>query len=870
MITFLSRITVALVVCLCLVTSVSGAGVGILPTRTGDTSAILAADSVPESVRRDSAAIAEMDSLLRIINLDEVVVTAPVKPILMRGDTTIINTDAFKTRDGAFLEDLIRLIPGMAYDKRTGSLTYNGKPLNDIMINGQPMFKDGKVIALENLRADLLSNIKIYDRATDEEMFLGLKGRGKNYVLDLQTRSRFDGLLVNSASVKYGTEGKKNLELSSYSFGSDKNFTLMLGSGNANMMTDYKDNRSDHATLNVSRKIGKVDLNLSGHYGYSKSGNESSSTSDSYLPSGNTYNASQSRSLNRSRNVSSDVRLLWHPDDKTMFSMSGALGMGRSRGSSTSRSETFDSDPCLNVRNPFAGHAYEMIDPATRVNGNSNDGLSNSHNLRYDLDVAMTRKFNKRGTALSLSMKVNDNDSHDNSFNRSTTEYFRLIGSDGRDSILYRDQYNASPSVNRDYGTRLSFLQPVGKSFKFELSYEYTLNRSDYSRETYDLSPFFDRDSERNPGELPPDYETAFVDSLSNRTLSRTHSNNIGLRLDYNSKNLNVSGGCFFAPESRTLDQKTGRAQADTLRRSVNFNPTLSIRYNNSKWNVGFGYSGSTVQPQLSSLLSLIDNSHPLNVTVGNPDLKASYRQSFNLDIRHEPSGLQCNGYFSNAYNEQTTATYYNPETGGRTMKPVNVSGSYNGNVELRYTKFTGKFLASALVSGRFERNVGLVNEDMANEPERSVTRTNSCSVNLSCSYFPQRFDIHFNGSWEFRRMDNDLHGRNDIERSLSFSLDPALRLPCGLSIIASSRYYVRTGTMLNRKDNEEILLNTGIELRFLKGRSGQLSLEWKDMLNKQRDYYYHATYSGIYKTYSRKIGSYVLLTFTYRFNKEL
>ena len=125
--------------------------------------------TLPDGPGSDSLLIAGMDSLLNTINLDEVVVVAPIKPVTVKGDTTIIDTRAFKTRDGAYLEDLVRLIPGMAYDKKTGSLTYNGIPLTDININGESFFKDGKTLALENLRADIFSKIKIYDNGSQRQ-----------------------------------------------------------------------------------------------------------------------------------------------------------------------------------------------------------------------------------------------------------------------------------------------------------------------------------------------------------------------------------------------------------------------------------------------------------------------------------------------------------------------------------------------------------------------------------------------------------------------------------------------------------------------------------------------------------------------------
>lgn len=58
---------------------------------------------VRELTEADSLAIAAADSIMNSISLDEVVVTAPLKEMEVRGDTTIFNADAYRLRDGAYL-----------------------------------------------------------------------------------------------------------------------------------------------------------------------------------------------------------------------------------------------------------------------------------------------------------------------------------------------------------------------------------------------------------------------------------------------------------------------------------------------------------------------------------------------------------------------------------------------------------------------------------------------------------------------------------------------------------------------------------------------------------------------------------------------
>ena len=75
------------------------------------------------------------------IKLAEVLVTAPVKEIDMVGDTTVINADAYRTPEGSNLEELVRKIPGLEYDDRSKSLSYNGLVISEINVNGEAFFQ---------------------------------------------------------------------------------------------------------------------------------------------------------------------------------------------------------------------------------------------------------------------------------------------------------------------------------------------------------------------------------------------------------------------------------------------------------------------------------------------------------------------------------------------------------------------------------------------------------------------------------------------------------------------------------------------------------------------------------------------------------
>lgn len=157
----------------------------------------------------DSVETQKEDSIFKTLNLGEVVVTAAMKEVEMKGDTTVINANAFQTPEGAYLEELLKRVPGLEYEKQNKTITYNGLPIHEINVNGESFFGGNSTLALENLPAKLVSKIKVYDKRSELEKITKVRKGGENYVLDLQTKREFNGTLITSAGIGSITRNKR-------------------------------------------------------------------------------------------------------------------------------------------------------------------------------------------------------------------------------------------------------------------------------------------------------------------------------------------------------------------------------------------------------------------------------------------------------------------------------------------------------------------------------------------------------------------------------------------------------------------------------------------------------------------------------------
>lgn len=800
-----------------------------------------------DTVREHSASKQNLqDSIFKTLNLDEVVVTAAMKEVEMKGDTTVINANAFQTPEGAYLEELLKRVPGLEYDKQNKTMTYNGLPIHEINVNGESFFGGNSTLALENLPAKLVSKIKVYDKRSELEKITKVRKGGENYVLDLQTKREFNGTLITSAGIGRGNNDKKDAELISNLFRqTSDNISVIARSGNKNMTSRYPNNRQDNVAMNFAKKFSKQ-FTLYGNmmYNHYVSGNENSVYSEQYLTTGNRYQNSASTSTNRNTMGNGSLGMRWSLDDKTYINIGG--NFSKSKGDNTS-----DSQQSTTGSSAASTTTSTPSDSDERINSISRTTESKSDSRSFSVNADITRVLNDKGTSISLTGSYSDSKTTNDSHSISETTYYQLESSLGGDSVLYRNQYQHSPSINRAYSVGINLTQPLAQDLRLQLGYRYAANRQMSDRSTYE-------------GE-------AYLDSLSNHTQSRTFTHDLSLYLNYDGKLWQVNAGVLMQPERRSLNQKTGLLHADTIRTSVNWNPQLNVSWHRGKTRFELIYDGSSRQPDLGSLVSLTDNSDPLHITHGNPSLKASYNQSFRLTGRNTRLGLSGDIYFSNIYNNQTQAVFYDLATGGTETYPVNVNGNWNMRASLRYQKrWKKRFNLSARTGANFRQSVALVNEGQSEEPNRSVTHNTSYNANLRLGYQPKWGGFDLQGDWRYRHATNQLRGTSNYTRSYNFSLNTYAELPLGFQVKSDAAYSFRNGTHIKKGEDDQVVWNLGASWRFLRKKQAELSFYWSDILSDKKNYYRNVTATGLTESRTSQIGSYFIISFKYRINKQL
>lgn len=141
--------------------------------------------------------------------LNEVEVVGTAIKMVMKGDTLVYDSRAFKLAEGSSLDALIRQLPG-AQLADDGSITVNGKKVNSLLINGNDFFQGDPDVALKNLPAYTVDKIKVYDKSGKDDNVtlashkLNDSPENENMVMDVTLKKEFSMATVLSVEGGYG------------------------------------------------------------------------------------------------------------------------------------------------------------------------------------------------------------------------------------------------------------------------------------------------------------------------------------------------------------------------------------------------------------------------------------------------------------------------------------------------------------------------------------------------------------------------------------------------------------------------------------------------------------------------------------------
>lgn len=820
------------------------------------------------------------------VMLQEAVVVAEAPQVTVVEDTLMYNSSAYRTPEGAMLEELVKKLPGAEIDD-DGNVKINGKDLKKIMVDGKEFFGGDVKTGLKNLPVDMVDKLKTYDKKSDLARVTGIDDGEEETVLDLTVKKGMNQGWFGNADLGAGTKDRYTGRMMLNRFVDKTQFSII---GSANNVNDqgfsgggggprWHSNNGLNATkmlgANFATQTNKLELGGSVRYNFQDADISSINSSERFLQNGNSYSNSNNKNRNKGTNLNADFRMEWKPDTLTNIIFRPNFSYGRTNNASHSESGTFNEDPFNLIVNPNDYLNFDNLsdDPLKdiRVNATNSASLSKGKSLSGNATLQVNRKLNNRGRNLTFRGVFGYGDNDNDQYTQSETRYYQLLNHLGGDSILYRNQYITTPTRNYNYTAQVTYSEPIAKATFLQFSYQFQYKYSKSDKTTFDLLDYPDW---AIGGALPSGYESHAVDSLSKNAEYRyyNHDASVGLRFIRPKYQLNV--GMSFQPQNSTLSYKKGDYMIDTTRTVFNFAPNMDLRFRFSKVSqLRFTYRGRSNQPTMENLLPITDNSNPLNIRMGNPGLKPSFahtmRLFYNTYNAEKQRGIMTHFSFTATQNSISNSTRYNEETGGLITRPENINGNWNAfgmfgfNTALKNKKYT----INTFTNVNYQNNVAfLYNQDTKNN-DRNTSTGLTLGERVTGSYRNDWFEFSLNGSINYTAERNKLRPENNQEPyTYSYGASTNITMPWKMTLATNIANQSRRGYRDSSMNRDELIWNAQLAQSLLKG-AATVSFEVYDILRQQSNI--SRSLSADMRSVSEYngINSYCMVHFIYRLN---
>ncbi|GAA5225065.1 outer membrane beta-barrel protein [Membranihabitans marinus] len=786
--------------------------------------------------------------------LDEVVIQGEASMSIQKGDTTQYNASAFTTLADASGQDLVEKMPGITV--QDGQLQAQGENVQQILIDGKPFFGKDVAAALQSLPADIIDNIQIFDKKSEKAELSGFDDGNEAKTINIVTKPDRKRGQFGKTTAGHGLDKKYMVGASVNFFNNDRRITVTGLSNNVNAVkytadpdsqgeTRTQDGIINTNTIGIQYSNDWNDkLEVSGSYQYSNREN----FGEAYLlrqyvlasDSGQIYQQeSEQNRLNQDHNF--NFRMEYEMDDRNKLIVI----------------------PSVSLKNDKNNNSFHG---ATRVGDrpiNESHNASTSDNLDYDIynRAYFSHKFDKERRTFTLSSNLGLHSNLNEGRHFVQTDYY-----EGENS---QDLLNQEIQLDRtgfSWGVHGSYTEPLGDNSMLELEYEVAEKYNDSDRYNYDIAE--DKDNE---------FAIIALDtSLSNVFDNRYMTQEVELGYQYKVENFRVQTEIEYQT-ANLLNDQVFPAPFEQDRTFSSFLPRVRMNYKFSKnTNIEFNYHTWTREPNISQLQNVLNNSNPLRLRSGNPDLDQAYNHRLKAKFRTRNSETE-ESFFSmvqssmiDNYVANSTLIAEEPiqleegvvlEEGSQFIKPVNVNGYWNIWSYFNYGRPI-PFIQSnfnVFASMGYTKRPGVINDEFNYANSKNFRVGLSISSNIS-----DQIDFKISTRSSYSTVSNTLSSSIDNNfYNQSTSLRYNWIIWKGLVYRTNINHLLNTG-LSEGYNNSYVLVNMSVGKKFLKQDRGELSLNVYDLLDQNNNIRRNVSEIYIEDRQSNVLQRYFMLSFTY------
>lgn len=649
---------------------------------------------------------------------------------------------------------------------------------------------------------------------------------------------------------------------------------------------------------------------------YTDTDNSSNTSSATFLEGGDTYG----RSFQNSRNKS------WEIKTNHELTLDGSRGLGETfkhyfvtfrptfsyrkwdnRGMDGSVTLAEDVAAQLGkawMDSIMAPNAGELLKKYA-INRTRTSSKGKGHNLNTGIEGFFTvTPAHNDYLDLNLTYGYQFSDQKSDQFEHYTLDYPK--GNENDNSTDFRNRYNPTKerSQQGNVGLNMGISIDQEQSHRLYLRYNFSYNYNDNNQSLYLLNKLEDWGltgnnlnlndnlnddiSVRHPlGTLPSVDEMLTTLDANNSSHSKTKSYSHQTSINYAFtpgyetpedafNQLNISLGIPIVRE--ILDYQRG-TQVDTLmrRNTAVINPSIFFTHEEYQKNRGFNinYSLSIAAPNMMSLLNIRDDSNPLYITLGNPNLKKTKTHILGASTHFKFGKMFFNASANGGLTENAVASgyIYNKETGVRTVTPDNVNGNwildFHTGINLALDK-DDKWRLGQNINYYHYNNVDLSGTNESLVATKSVVKTDNINEDLSLTWRPSsKYEFGTSGHLSYQHSGSKREGFNAINiYSFHYGVRAQLELPWDMQASTDLTMYSRRGYSQPEMNTNELVWNARLAKRLFKGKL-TIMFDGFDLLGNLSNVQRTVNAQGRTETFNNVIPSYGILHAIYRFNKQ-
>ncbi len=842
--------------------------------------------------------------------LDAARVTDIGNPIIIRKDTIEYTASSFKTSDNDMLEELLKKLPGVEVEA-DGSITANGETITKITIDGKTFFLDDPQLASKNIPAKLIEKVKVVEKKSDQAIFTGIDDGEQETVIDLTMKPGMmkgwfgnvmgggghdvpgagsdmnDWRYQGAAMVGRFTDKSQISVILNGNNTNNRGFNDMAGSmmqgmrgggmgmgmggwGRGNGITT-----SWMGGLNGAFTLLDEDMELAGNYLYSGSINDvmEERSKITYLEDGSRLlNDEKGTGRTMTQGHRFGIRLEHKFSENTSILFEPQFNFGYGNFNQTSEFVT----------------ATERDGVSTPTNEGFTSNLGNNDNWRTSGFLLFRQKLGKPGRTISANFHYSYSNNNLNGYNQSLTNVMDAESQAWTAEVVNQryDQNSQSTSLSG----RVVYTEPIGAGFFFETNYQYSWNQNTSFKDTYNsgVSP------EQWPLIFNPDGEVRDL-IYSNEIDNISQNHRAGASLTYQKEKVRAQLGAAYNP---TITDNVTSGHDPYHNVSHNWSPQAMLNYEfNDNTNLRFFYWGRSAQPSTNQLLPVPDNSNPLNISLGNPNLNPYFNHNLrgNFGYTNKQTFTSVNARFGASLVQDaiTSAQWYDP-SGVQYSIPVNGPGTGSADLRVMVNSPFGKsgFSIFSMTFGRYNQSNSFIgsgalqsdkyydaesatfdyvafNRDYADLAASSdfvnnKTQTASFTQRLRLTYRSDLVELTLGGrtrmskSW-YTMKNSELAAtwNNQVDASMNWTI------PGGINLIADADYNWYNGYTTPQED--EIILNAEITKLLFKDKC-TLALKAYDILGQSKNLSVSDSANYHIETRNNTLGRYIILSLTYRF----